>query len=642
MIVATAGHVDHGKTSLVKALTGVDTDQLPEEKRRKLTIDLGFAYRKTISSELIGFIDVPGHKKFIRNMVAGVAGINTGLLVVAADDGIMPQTIEHTCILSLLGIKKCFVAITKIDCVEANRIFEVKEQVTQLLAEQKVGYFDIFPVNSLSGAGLRPLETELDKHAQDFKISCEDQFFRMSVDRVFTLKGAGLIVTGVIVAGKINVSDSVTISPSGSIARVRGIRVFEDERSSAHTGERCAINLVGKNTIGRSIRRGSWLMNAKLYMPTQRLDVEITVLKTETRALKHMTPIHLHIGADHLTARVAILGANSISPGKTGFVQLVLPRSVSSLYGDRFIIRDQSAQRTIAGGRVIEPFAMRRGRASPNHIAELKVMSDQTPHGILQTLSSQNECGVMIDKFSIAHNLPNNKVKKLVASLRLVTIRGQKQTTIFSVQKWDELAEHILSFLERYHKNNPHSVGASAQDIQLDIKPKTDFNLVLAALNHLLSTGCLREHGSRYRLSFFDYSPSEKHRSLLSRAMPLLSPNTGSPPSVDQIAKALHEPILNLRHALQIGVKLGQIIMLEKNRFVSEPFLSKLIKDAENLVANSDKESFTTAEFKNRTGVGRNFAVCVLEYFDRNGLTIQSNDQTRSINPRGRSAKKNN
>ena len=167
-------------------------------------------------------------------------------------------------------------------------------------------------------------------------------------------------------------------------------------------------------------------------------------------------------------------------------------------------------------------------------------------------------------------------------------------------------------------------------------------SLVLAALNHLLSTGCLREHGSyRYRLSFFDYSPSEKHRSLLSRAMPLLSPNTGSPPSVNEISKALHEPIMSLRHALQIGVKLGQIILLEKNRFVSESFLLKLIKDAEDLVASSDKKSFTTAEFKNRTGVGRNFAVCVLEYFDRRGFTIQSNDQTRSINPRGRSAKKN-
>ncbi|MFT5113076.1 MAG: selenocysteine-specific elongation factor, partial [Parasphingorhabdus sp.] len=406
MIIATAGHVDHGKTELVKALTGIDTDRLPEEKARGLSIDLGFAYQPLSDNRTLGFVDVPGHEKFIRNMLAGVGGIDLGLLVVAADDGVMPQTREHFAILDLLGINQCVVAITKIDRVDDERILQVQVQVEALLSDAGHKQVAVFPVCAPDNQGVDALKGDLDKRAHGLSIRPHDGHFRMAIDRVFTLKGVGLVVTGMVIAGAATIDDSLVLSYDGSQVRMRGIRAHNEVSDHAQAGQRCAINIVGRGVSESLINRGHWLMHSNLYAPTRRIDVDLRVLDTESRPLKHWTPTHLHIGADHLSARVAVLSGGTIAEGDRGLVQLVLAQDAFVVHGDRFVLRDQSAQRTIAGGHVIDPFSPKRGRARPSRIEALHAMNKHDSRDVLDALTKISEIGVPLNQFSIAHNLP--------------------------------------------------------------------------------------------------------------------------------------------------------------------------------------------------------------------------------------------
>jgi len=333
VIIATAGHVDHGKTALIKALTGIDTDRLPEEKARGQSIDLGFAYQSLPDKSSLGFVDVPGHEKFIRNMLAGVGGIDLGLLVVAADDGVMPQTREHCAILGLLGIDQCVVAISRIDRVHDDRILEVQGQVETLLGQTGLKGCATYPVCAPDNQGVEALKKDLGKRAQAIKPRPVDGHFRMAIDRVFTIKGVGLVVTGMVFAGIATLDDSLVLSADGSAVRVRGIRAHNEVSDSARAGQRCAINIAGRGVNEDSVRRGNWLTHADLYVPSRRIDVDLRVLDSEPRSLKHWTPTHLHIGADRLPARVAVLCGGTIAAGERGLAQQFWIKILSSFTG---------------------------------------------------------------------------------------------------------------------------------------------------------------------------------------------------------------------------------------------------------------------------------------------------------------------
>ncbi|MEM7196592.1 MAG: selenocysteine-specific translation elongation factor, partial [Pseudomonadota bacterium] len=405
MIVATAGHVDHGKTSLLKALTGTETDRLPEEKSRGMSIDLGFAYKTFAGDTVVGFVDVPGHERFIRNMLAGVGGIDLGLLVVAADDGVMPQTQEHFAILDLLGVKRFLIAITKIDRVDDARVEQVRGDMHSLLASAGHSAVESYPVCSPGGDGIDALARGLIKSAQRIPARSLDGFFRMAIDRAFTLKGVGLVVTGMIRSGTLDIEDKLVLSAGGVGVRARGIRAHNSVSERAVAGQRCAINIVGRGVGEDSVGRGDWLMHSELHVPTRRLDVELRVLESEVRSLKHWTPTHLHIGADHKTSRVAVLEGGNIAPGNSGLAQLVLDQDTFAVYGDRFILRDQSAQRTIAGGHVIDPYSPKRGRARSARINTLKAMNHVEDKKTLSCLTQTASQGVSLKKFSLMRNL---------------------------------------------------------------------------------------------------------------------------------------------------------------------------------------------------------------------------------------------
>jgi len=633
MIIATAGHVDHGKTELIKALTGTDTDRLPEEKTRGLSIDLGFAYQTLPDNTTLGFVDVPGHEKFIRNMLAGVGGIDLGLLVVAADDGVMPQTREHFAILDLLGIDQCVVAITKIDRVDDDRILEVQDQVETLLGMAGHKEVAMYPVCAPDDEGVDALSNALHKRAQGVNGHPVDGHFRMAIDRAFTLKGVGLVVTGMVFAGSATLDDNLVVSSDGSPVRIRGIRAHNELSDRAQAGERCAINIVGRGVSAGSVHRGNWLMHSSLYAPTRRIDVNLRVLNSESRSLKHWTPTHLHIAADHLAARVAVLSGGTIAAGERGFVQLVLEQDAFVAHGDRFVLRDQSARRTIAGGHVIDPFSPRRGRARPTRIAALQAMNRREPGDVLAALTEISEVGVALIPFSVSHNLPLVQTADIIESLSLKRVGRQPQQWIFSATQWQNLLNRIEKAVGLFHQLRPELPGASLKDIQLALKPHVETPILEEATGLLANERRLGRRGTRFHLPSHVIQVAERDRQLWAQAATSLAPNSGSPLSLHQAAEALGVDWKILETSLKNAVKIGEMVTVTKNRYLPTAYMVRLGCAAEVLAGKSSEGVFTVAEYCEQTRMGRNFAIELLEYFDHLGFTERLGNNRRIRRP---------
>ncbi|MBT5810200.1 MAG: selenocysteine-specific translation elongation factor, partial [Rhodospirillaceae bacterium] len=405
MIIATAGHIDHGKTSLVKALTGVDADRLPEEQKRGLTIDLGFAYEPLDDDLVLGFVDVPGHEKFVRNMLAGVGAIDFALLIVAADDGPMPQTMEHLAILDLLGVSVGAVALTKIDRVDDARRAEAAEEVAQILEGTSLSGAPVFPVSGITGDGVPELKAHLAAAARSVQHRSGAGNFRLAIDRAFTITGSGLVVTGTVYAGQAAVGDRLTLTPHGIEVRVRAIHAQNRDAKSGLAGERCALNIAGADLTREMVSRGDWIVGETAHAPSDRFDARVRVLPSEDRPLRHWTPVHLHLGAEDVGARVATLEGRAIPVGETGLVQIVLDKPIGALHGDRFILRDQSARRTVGGGMVIDPFSPARGRAKPERLAMVRGLEQQDPAAALEAVLEHSPGGVDLNRFAVGRNL---------------------------------------------------------------------------------------------------------------------------------------------------------------------------------------------------------------------------------------------
>ena len=627
MIIATAGHVDHGKTELVKALTGIDTDRLPEERARGLSVDLGFAYHTLPDNTILGFVDVPGHEKFIRNMLAGVAGIDLGLLVVAADDGVMPQTREHLAILSLMDIRQYIVALTKIDRVSFDRVDDVADQVDRLLTAAGHEGVTIYPVCAPENKGIGALMKALKSRVKEASARTAEHHFRMAIDRVFTLNGVGLVVTGMVFSGAVRTGESMTLSTDGSQVRVRGIRAHNTASDSAKAGDRCAINIVGRGLSEALIRRGNWLMHPSLYAPTRRIDVEVQVLANETGPLKHWTPTHLHIGADHLSARVAVLSGGAIPAGGQGLAQLVVSRDAFAVHGDTFVLRDQSAQRTIAGGRVIDPFSPKRGRARPARIAALNALQHQNVTDALRALTEGSETGVLLAPFSVAYNLPGPRLDMLIETLSLRRVGQQSKQRAFCETQWRRLGAKVVKVVEGFHRSKPMSPGASIKDIQMALSPHIETSILEDSLGTLIEEQRLNSRGTRFHLPSHSIRISGRDQQLLDRVASKLAPRSGTPLSLHQAAADLKVDVKTLEMTLKTASRIGEMVLIGKNRYAPTPFVAKLGVVAERLATNSADGYFTTTEYRDQTKLGRNFAIDVLEYFDRVGFTERNGNK---------------
>ena len=475
MIVATAGHIDHGKTSLVKALTGTDADRLPEEKARGLTIDLGFAYWQAGPGATVGFIDVPGHERFIKNMLAGVTGIDAALLIVAADDGPMPQTREHLAILDLLGVQRGIVAVTKADRVEPDRVQAVAEEAQALAEDTGLAGAPVLPVSAITGEGVPDLQRALQRLAGAVGRRRAAGRFRLAVDRSFTLRGAGLVVTGTAFSGAVKVGDRLLVSPGGVEARVRGIHAENVEAHAAQSGQRVALNLAGAGLRRHAVSRGDWVLAPEAHGPTRRIDVRLRVLGSEARPLRDRTPVHVHLGAADVTGRVAVLDGPSIAPGEAGWAQLLLDREIGALAGDGAVLRDQSAMRTIAGGRVADPFPPARGRARPERLAELAVRAGEDAFG---GLVEAMPFGFDFARFALAHNL--NEAEQAALRRRAgVVFAGP---VAVDAGRWQALCDAFEREVDAWTAAHPDSPGLGPVALRRRLDPVPPRDIAEAAL----------------------------------------------------------------------------------------------------------------------------------------------------------------
>ena len=629
MIVATAGHVDHGKTELIRAITGVDTDRLPEEKARGLSIDLGFAYQTFDDGTIVGFVDVPGHEKFIRNMLAGVGGIDLGLLVVAADDGVMPQTREHTAILDLLGISQCLVAITKVDIVDETRILEVMGEVDALLDTTSMSGSPVFPVCAPRGEGLSELKNALEAQAAEGSARSSQGHFRLAVDRAFTLKGIGLVVTGMVFSGAANVDEHLMLSPKGLPVRVRGIRAHDRPTDRAAAGERCAINLAGRGLSESVVRRGDWIVAEELHAPTERVDVDLGVLPGESRSLKHWTPVHLHLGAEHVSARVAVLEGGSIAPGEKGLAQLVVERPISTVTGDRLVIRDQSAQRTVGGGRVVDPFSPRRGRARAHRLAWVRAMTNVDHETALAETGDAALLGVGLRKFRQARNLTRDDVDRLVDSLSMVRVGRDADETVFAPQAWRGLCEELLGHVAAWHDDHANTLGPNPNELRMRAKRRYSPDVIDSVLRQLVSEQKLARRGLIVHLPDHQVRLSGDDQKLWEKLEPALSPVSGSPPSLHQAAEQMGLEAKTVEGMLKRGVGAGLVVQIARNRYLPVDSASRLATLVQQLGRRVEQGRFTAADFRDFSGLGRNFAIDLLEYFDRVGMTDRIGDERR-------------
>lgn len=633
MIIATSGHIDHGKTVLVKALTGVDTDRLPEEKKRGISIDLGYAYSPLDGEEVLGFIDVPGHERFVRNMLAGVTGIDYALLVVAADDGPMPQTEEHLAILDLLGLTKGAIALTKIDRVDPARVEEVGELMELLLDGTALEGAPVFPVSGVTGDGVPALREHLQTVARDFANDEASGPFRLAIDRRFTVPGAGLVVTGTVFSGRVAVDDRLIISPSGLAARVRGIHAQNQESGSGQVGQRCALNIAGPDLSKDTVHRGDWIVAPSAHAPTKRLDARIRLLRSEPRPLKHWTPVHLHLGAVDVSARVAILGDRQIAPGDSALVQLVLDHPIGALRDDRLILRDQSATRTMAGGRVLDPYAPARGRARPQRLEIVAAMEIDDPAASLGKLLDLSPNGVDLSQFAVTWNLGPDHASALFEIVPMARVGRAGEETGVAPTRWDALASEALAALGRFHEKSPDRFGPAENALRLSFEKPPPPGLFAELIAALAADGKMVSANKQLRLP--DHQPvmADKDKQLWARVEPVLVAGGLQPPAVHDLAADLGVAPDPLFGFLRRAAAQGLVIHIGKNRFLPPAAVRELGEIAESLALTTEGGMITAAAFRGESGIGRNLAIEILEHFDQAGLTRRIGDARRILKP---------
>ena len=619
MIITLAGHVDHGKTSLVKALTGTDTDRLAEEKARGLTIDLGFAYAD-LDGQRIGFVDVPGHHRFIHNMVAGVASMQHALLVIAADDGVMPQTREHLQILSLLGLRTGTVALTKIDRVGADLVAQRSDEIRTFLRGSFLADANIIEVSSEDSRGIPALRAELIEQAAAQQTQASTGTFRLAIDRSFSVRGVGAVVTGTVIDGTVHVDDTLVIGASGATSgtqvRARGLHVQDHEASSAHVGDRCAINLAG--IAADDIRRGDWLLDEHALQPSDNITVELTVLDDFPRNVRHWSPVHVYHATSHTQARLSLLEGPVVAPGDSQLADLVCEEPMQTKVGDALIIRDHDLGRTLGGGLTIDTLAPVMRRRNKTRIATLQQIvnpvHEQTP---ARALSIQSRVApVAIDGFRRSWNIASANQASLIDDTAVLTRDG------FALHReyLTERLESCIGILRDHHESHPDSQGLELESLAtLSGNTTTATKLVL---DHAVETEQARLRSGQYSMAAHEAEIPAALKSLFETVEPLLDEQ--QPPSLGDMAKQLSIPLSRLERDFRALVGLRMCIQISPNRFFLPSRLATMTQTAIDLSAEG---GFTVRAFRDAAGMGRNVVIEVLEYFDGKGFTRRAGDE---------------
>ena len=623
MIVGTAGHIDHGKTSLVKALTGIDADRLKEEKARGITIDLGFAYKPQADGSVLGFVDVPGHERLVRNMLAGATGIDHVLLVVAADDGPMPQTREHLAILDLLGLSRGAVVLTKCDLVAAGRLAEARAEIETLLQHTGLAGAPVFAVSNTTGEGVAELEQHLLQAQRAQVLAREEGCFRLAVDRCFSLAGIGTVVTGTAVSGQVNVGDRVLVSPRKLPVRVRGLHAQNREASQGLAGQRLALNLTATGLEKSDIARGDWIVAEAAQASARRIDARVRLLRSEARDLAHWTPVHLHLGACDVGARVVLLEGSALAPGGSMLVQLELDRDIAAWHGDRFILRDQSATRTLGGGQVIDPFASSTLRRKPQRLAALAAQELPAPDEALRALLLlEQPAGVEIEPFMVARNLQPAQRQSLLLAVPHRTVSDGSAQRLFAPGQLERVADSLTEALAAYHRGHPDSPGMAPEVLQRQASAKPRVLVFGHVLRELLAAGRVQRAGPYLRLSGHEVALLPNEQKLWERLRPWLDEGGIRPPKLsDMLARDRSLPKDAVLRLLNKLARHGKVYAVGEEYFVQAQHVCALAQAAQKLAREDPNKRLNVKVLRESLALSRHFSLPIVEFFDQVGFT---------------------
>ncbi len=627
MIIGTAGHIDHGKTTLVRALTGVDTDRLKEEKARGISIELGYAYTPLANGDVLGFIDVPGHEKLVHTMAAGASGIDFGLLVVAADDGVMPQTREHLAILAMLGVARGAVALTKADRADAARLEAVRGEIAALAAGTFLAGAPVFATRAAQAgdAGVAELKAYLHGQAQAAARRDTAGLFRLAVDRVFTLSGHGTVVTGTAHAGQVRAGDDAAdlrLMPAGMRVRVRGIHAQNQPSETGVAGQRCALNLAG---IDKSaIARGDWIADARCFLPSRHVDVALALLPSADMPVRAWSPLHVHIGAARHVAHVVPISAESLAPGQSGWVQLVFDEPVCAMPGDRYIVRNAQATRTVGGGRVLDPNAPDRKRRAASRLAGLQALSDMLDGGGLRPVLEHAPLGLDEAALQRLTGRPVDEIAAPDGAVWIAPRTAQGPRTLILAAHWEALRERVEQALAAFHQGAPDEPGPDSARLRRMAMPAGPDGLWASVLDALQRDGRIARNGPWLHLPAHTSTLAEAESALAARLLPLLAQGAFDPPWVRDLARMQNAPEDSVRQLLRKLLRRGEVAQVVKDLFYHRDQVQALAALAADLAARP--EGLNAAVFRDATGLGRKRAIQVLEFFDRVGYTRRVRD----------------
>lgn len=625
MIIGTAGHIDHGKTSLVKALTGVDADRLPEEKKRGITIELGFAYAPTSSGEMIGFVDVPGHEKFVHTMAAGACGMDHGLIVIAADDGIMPQTREHLRILDLLGIPGLTVAINKSDLVDDDRLRQVQYEIKAELAQSRFSTSPLFTVSSHTGAGIDSLRNHL------FAINrCADKksgdYFRLAVDRVFVVKGMGVGITGAVISGHVQVGDLLVTSGSKHRVKVRSIHAQNQYAERAEAGSRCGIVLSGIEV--KDIERGEWLLSEEISDSSKRIDCKLFMPADSSRSLKDGELVLLHHGTTHVSARMILLDAAELLPGQTCKAQCVLSRALPFCWGDRLVLRDGSARHTLAGARVLDTDPPVRGRKRSERLSQLDAIDCADSHDAIAALLLMSDQPLNMTHWAHATNQSFDSLKLILKSRIAESHIVDSQSFICSQSFVDDLNLVVHRCLEKFHLSDPDEPGLGVERLRRMCRPDLTQQFFHSWIKSRIEQGAVVTSGSFIHLPEHQVVLSELEQSLWDKAYPVLLEGGFDAPWVRDVAHSIDATEDAVRLLFRKQARQSHLTQVVKDLFYPQATMNRIADTMQYLV--STHGFITVVHFRDSLGIGRKRAIQILEALDRIGFSRRLISVSRS------------
>ncbi len=619
LIIGTAGHIDHGKTTLIKALTGRETDRWEEEKRRGITIDLGFTYFDLPDGSKAGIIDVPGHEKFIKNMLAGVVGMDMVLLVIAADEGIMPQTAEHLNILNLLGVENGIAVMTKCDMADEEWISLVKEDIRETLKSTFLENAPIVEVSSKTGRGIDKLVQEINKQAaKGVKERELNTIPRLPIDRVFSITGFGTVITGTLISGMLKKGDEVEIYPVNKLCRVRNIQVHSSDADKAYAGQRTAINL--SNIKKTDIYRGCVIAPVNSMKNTMMLDVKLNMLKSSKRIIVNRSRLHLYTGTSEILCRVVLLDRDELSPGESCYAQLRLEEEIAVRRGDKFIVRFYSPLETVGGGEIIEPVPLKKKRFDDSLIEELKIKEKGTGADVIEKIIKEAKDLVSVSLLAKTTALSETEIKDSIEILE-----QEEKISLFKVKNdifvWHksfeiEIEENLEKYLFNFHKENKYQKGAKKSEIKSRFLPDMKQLLFDMVIQAFAEKGKINQNDEFISLAFFTIENDEDYRKIEGKILSILNEAEFEFIKTEDLTEKVNHTSAGDVISLMISEKK----LIKLNELITT---TKLYEEAKNILVEflSKNSKITAAQYRDLLKTNRKMAIALLEHFDMIKLT---------------------